>query len=165
MKVLIPDIPKEGLDIEVEETMESDIISSPVKCRLKIEKVDAEVMVKGDLTAEVKLQCSRCLKEFHRTLSVPIDVVYHPVEELKGEERHEVTAGELDMDFYSGEELDLLDLLKEQIMLNVAMKPLCDGSCKGICSGCGADLNTETCKCSERGVDPRLAELKKLLQQ
>ena len=83
MKVLIPDIPKEGLNIEVQEAIESDTISSPVKARMKIEKVGAEVMVKGDLAVEVKLQCSRCLKEFYRTLSLPVDVVYHPVEELK----------------------------------------------------------------------------------
>lgn len=165
MKILIPEIPKEGLDIEVQEAIESDIISSPVKAQLKIEKVGAEVVVKGNLTTEVKLQCSRCLKEFYRTLSVPIEVVYHPVEELKGDERHEVTAEELNMDFYSGEELDLLDLLKEQLMLNITMKPLCDDLCKGICSGCGADLNVETCKCVIRSVDPRLAKLKKLLQQ
>ena len=107
MKILIPDIPTEGLDIEIQEAIESDTIPSPVKVRLKIEKIGAEVMVKGDLSAEVKLQCSRCLKEFYETLSVPVDVVYHPVEELKGEERHEITADELDMDFYSGEELDL----------------------------------------------------------
>jgi len=164
MKILIPDIPKEGLDIEVEEPLEDETVSSPVKASLKIEKLDTEVMVRGDLSVEVKLQCSRCLKEFRRTLSVPIEAVYHPIEELKGEERHEVAAGELDIDYYSGEELDLSDLLKEQIMLNVAMKPLCSDSCKGICPGCGADLSVETCKCVAKDVDPRLAKLKKLLQ-
>jgi len=165
MKILISEIPKEGLDIDIQEAIESDTISSPVKVRLKIEKIGAEVMVRGDLSAEVKLQCSRCLKDFHKTLSVPIEVVYHPVEELKGEERHEITAEELDMDFYSGEEFDLAGLLKEQITLNITMKPLCNDSCKGICSECGADRNVETCKCVVKNTDPRLAELKKLLQQ
>ena len=55
------------------------------------------------------LQCSRCLKDFWSELSIPVDVVYHPVEELKGEDKHEIKAEELDMDFYSGEEMDLLD--------------------------------------------------------
>ena len=92
MKILISDIPKEGLDIDLQEAIESETISSPVKVRLKIEKIGAEIMVKGDLSAEVNLQCCRCLKEFHKTLSLPIDVVYHPVEELKGEERREIAA-------------------------------------------------------------------------
>jgi uncharacterized protein len=165
MKILISEIPIEGLDIDLQEAIESDTISSPVKVRLKIEKIGAEVMVRGDLSAEVKLQCSRCLKEFYKTLSVPVEVVYHPVEELKGEERHEITSDELDMDFYSGDEFDLAGLVEEQIMLNIAMKPLCSDSCKGICSECGADRNVETCKCVVKNTDPRLAELKKLLQQ
>lgn len=164
MKITIPDIPKEGLDLEIEEEIEAGVVSSPVRARLRIEKLGPEVMVTGDMTAEVKLQCSRCLKEFSKVLSVPVDVVYHPVEELKGEEHHKVTAEELDMDFYSGEELDLHDLLKEQIMLNMTMKPLCSDVCKGICPGCGADLNTDACKCGAKNIDPRFAELKKLLK-
>ncbi len=163
MKILIPEIPKDGLDIEVEESIESDAISAPVKAKLRIDKEGSEVMVKGGMAVDLKLQCSRCLREFTRTLSVPIDVVYHPVEELKGEERHEIAAEELDTDFYSGEELDILDLLREQIMLNITMKPLCDDLCKGLCPGCGADLNVETCKCDVKNIDPRLAKLKKLL--
>jgi uncharacterized protein len=165
MKILISEIPIEGFDIDLQEAIESETISSPVKVRLKMEKIGAEVMVRGELSAEVNLQCSRCLKDFLETLSVPVDVVYHPVEELKGEERHEITSDELDMDFYSGEEFDLAGLVEEQIMLNIAMKPLCSESCKGICSECGADRNIETCKCVVKTADPRLAELKKLLQE
>jgi uncharacterized protein len=164
MKITIPDIPKEGLDLDVEETIDAGFISSPVKGKLRIEKMGEEVMVTGEMNAEVKLQCSRCLKEFYRVLSVPVDVVYHPVEELKGEEHHKVTPDELDTDFYSGEELDLLDLMKEQVSLNMTMKPLCSDSCKGLCPGCGVDLNVDRCKCGARNIDPRLRELKKLLK-
>jgi uncharacterized protein len=164
MKITIPDIPKEGLDIEIREATDVGFLSSPIRAKLRIEKLDKEVMIKGDMTAEVKLQCSRCLKEFYKVLSVPVDVVYRPVEELKGEEHHEVVPEELDMDFYSGEELDLLDLLKEQIALNITMKPLCSDLCKGICPGCGADLNVDICKCGAKNIDPRFNELKKLLK-
>ncbi len=164
MKITIPDIPKEGLDIEIQETIDAGFVSSPIRGTLRIEKIGPEVMVRGDMTAEVKLLCSRCLKEFYKVLSVMVDVVYHPVEELKGEEHHKVAAEELDMDFYSGDELDLHELLKEQIVLNVTMKPLCSDLCKGICPGCGADLNVDTCKCGAKNIDPRFAKLKKLLQ-
>jgi len=167
MKIIIPEIPKEGLDVEIQETIESDSVPlpTPIRSRLRIEKLGTEIVVKGDLTADVKLQCSRCLKEFHRALSVPISAVYHPVEELKGRDHHEIAAEELNMDFYSGEELDLLSLLKEQITLNITMKPLCDDLCKGICPGCGADLNIETCKCDIKNVDTRFAKLRKLLKE
>jgi len=163
MKVLIPEIPEEGLDLEIHEAIESDAILSPIKARLRIEKVGTEVLVKGDLTADIKLQCSRCLKDFYSVLTVPVDVVYHPVGELK-EDKHEIKVEELDMDFYSGEELDLIHLMREQIILNIPMKPLCSDLCKGICPKCGMDLNEGSCSCSGKDIDPRLKILKKWLK-
>jgi len=164
MKILISQIPEEGLDLELEETIESNSIVSPIRASLRIEKVNAEVIVKGKVKADVKLQCSRCLKDFQSELSVPVNGIYHPVEELKGEDRHEIKSEELDMDFYSGEELNLLDLLTEQIVLNMPMKPLCNDLCKGICLKCGADLNEGSCSCNEKDIDSRFETLKKLLE-
>jgi uncharacterized protein len=162
MKVLIPDIPKEGLDVELQESIESDAIISPIKAHLKIDKVGTEITIKGELSVEIKLQCSRCLKDFYNIIAVPIDVVYHPVEELKGEEMHEIKVEELDMDFYSGVELDLLNLMNEQIILNLPMKPLCTELCKGICPKCGMDLNAGECSCNIKEIDPRFEVLKKI---
>jgi len=164
MKVLISEIPEKGLDLELREAIENDIILSPIAARLRIEKVGNEVVVKGNLRADIKLQCSRCLKEFCSELSVPVDVVYHPVEELKGEDKHEVGVEELNMGFYSGEEMDLLALMEEQIVLNIPMKPLCAELCKGICPKCGTDLNVNECSCNIKEIDSRFDVLKKLLK-
>ena len=165
MKIRIPDIPDEGLTLDIEESIDTNSVLSPVSARLRTEKAGAEIMVKGDLRAEIKLICSRCLKEYNGKLTIPVDVVYHPVEELKDEAHlNEVKSEELDLDFYSGEEIDLLDLVKEQVELNIPMKPLCDDACKGICPKCGTDLNIRSCTCSVKDIDPRFESLKKLLQ-
>jgi uncharacterized protein len=163
MKIIISEIPLEGLELDFESSVESDAILTPVRARLRIEKHETEVFVKGDLTAEAKLQCGRCLKDFQKSLSIPVEAVYHPVDELKGEDTHEIKSEELDMDFYSGDELDLEVLLKEQIELNLPMKPLCSESCKGLCPECGTDLNTGRCSCNLEKTDPRFAALKKLI--
>jgi len=162
MKILISEIPDEGLNIENEENVDSDIIRSPVRIKLRVEKVGTEVMISGNLTAEARLQCSRCLNNFQNILTIPVDVVYHPVDELGGDETHEVSADELDMDFYTGDELDIHTLINEQIVLALPMKPLCSDTCKGICPQCGKDLNAGTCDCSRQAIDPRLEALKKL---
>jgi uncharacterized protein len=165
MKLRIPDIPEEGLDLDIAESIDTDIVFSPVSARLRIDKAGAEVMVTGDLRAEIKLTCSRCLKEFNRNLTVPVNVVYHSIEELKDEAHlNEVRSEELDLDFYSGEEFDILALIKEQIELNLPMKPLCEDACKGICPKCGTDLNVKSCSCSVKDIDPRFESLKKLIK-
>ena len=165
MKVLISEIPDEGIDVEREETVESDIIISPIKARLKIMKVGSEVIVKGEVAADIKLQCSRCIMDFQQLLSVPVDVVYHPIDELRGEERHEIMSGELDMDFYSEDEMDLITLMKEQILLNIPMKPLCTDLCRGICRTCGKNLNEGECSCPQEQADNRFDVLKKILDK
>jgi uncharacterized protein len=164
MKIIVSEIPAEGLDIELRETIKSDASSFPARAKMKIKKVGAEVVISGTIEADLELLCSRCLKDFRSMLTIPVNVVYNPVEILKGEDKHELKVDELDMGFYSGDELDLLDLVKEQIILNLSMKPLCSGSCKGICLKCGTDLNADTCSCTDKGIDSRLEGLKKLLK-
>ena len=166
MKILIEDIPDEGLDLDIEENFGPEEISlvSPVKAHLELTKAHSEVIVVGNLSAELEFECSRCLKKYRHVMAVPIDVVYHPMEDI-GTDRHELKDDEMDMGFYQGEELDMKELIREQIMLNIQMKPLCDENCRGICSQCGTDLNTDTCSCETKTIDSRLEVLKKLLEK
>lgn len=165
MKIVIPDIPKEGIELDVRDLLPADDTLLSIRGLIKVEKVGSEIMVKGDLKAAVNLECSRCLRNFGGDLSIPVDVVYHPVEELTGADHHEVTSDELDLDFYSGDELDISRLLKEQIALNIPMKPLCNDLCRGLCPQCGTDLNMSTCSCSMKSIDPRFQQLKKLFNE
>ncbi|MGB9715157.1 MAG: YceD family protein [Thermodesulfovibrionales bacterium] len=161
MKIIISEIPDEGLIITFVETIDYDVSSLPAKAQMKINRTDREVLISGEIEADVELKCSRCLKDFRIMLAIPVDVVYNPIDELKSEEKYELKQDELDMGFYSGDEIDLSELIKEQIILNIPMKPLCDELCKGICLHCGADLNSDKCSCSKKEIDPRLEILKK----
>ncbi len=165
MKIIISEIPDEGLDVEFRETVAFDAGASPVQAQLKIKKVGAEVVVSGNILTTVGLECSRCLKDFRSEFAFPFEAIFRPVEQLKQEEKHELKVEELDMGFYSKDELDLFDIIKEQVLLNLPMKPLCDDLCKGICLKCGADLNAGDCGCSEKDIDSRLVVLKKLLDK
>lgn len=60
--------------------------------------------------------------------------------------------------------VDLSELARETFILNMPSKTLCREDCRGLCSGCGVNLNYEKCRCKKE-VDPRLAALAKLLEQ
>jgi uncharacterized protein len=167
MKIVLSDITEEGLNLNVEVAVTSGppLLLSPVRADLRIEKAGPEVFVRGDIRAGVELQCSRCLKKFPKDITTRLNVVYHPVEELRGEDKHEIKQDELDMGFYKGDELDIGDLVAEQIILAVPMKPLCSESCKGLCPHCGADLNIGACSCAGKEPDQRFAMLKKILDE
>ena len=166
MKIVIADISDEGLEVHIEEkvSLEEVSLTSPVTGDLALFKSGDEIIVRGRLQSEMELRCSRCLKDFRRYLDMPVNVVYHPIREI-GKDGHELKDDEMDMGFYDGEELDLQDLPREQVLLNMQMKPLCDDNCKGICPNCGTDLNTGNCMCKREEVDPRLEVLKKYFEK
>jgi uncharacterized protein len=78
-----------------------------------------------------------------------------------GEEK-ELTAADLDFEYYEGEVIDLDEVIFEQVVLQVPMKPLCSESCRGLCPHCGVNLNKTTCNCQNEVIDERLAVLKRI---
>ena len=71
MKIIVSEIPEEGIGLDLKDDIKSDVVSivSPVKSVMRLVKIEDEVMVKGALTADVELQCSRCLNHFPTRIS------------------------------------------------------------------------------------------------
>ena len=110
-----------------------------------------------DLTAHTTLHCvcDRCLKGFEQEKTVPYSCVL--AQEKQFDEDEDIVVLEED-------EVDLGDLARTAFILEMDTKFLCDEDCKGLCPGCGVDLNFEPCRCKKE-VDPRLAKLAQLLEK
>jgi uncharacterized metal-binding protein YceD (DUF177 family) len=78
-----------------------------------------------------------------------------PVNPARGAE--ELNRDDLGLSYYSTEEIDLAPLITEQVILALPTRPLCAEDCRGICGGCGANLNSEACVCPSSAGDPRMA--------
>lgn len=167
MKIEVFEIPDEGLNIEVEESPKLDEIKiiRPFKSIMHIEKKGKEVLIKGVASGELELQCSRCLKEYKMPIRTRFEIIYHPVEELNKEELVELKKDEMDVDFYREGIIETEDIIRDQILLNIPMKPLCSENCKGLCPICGTDLNEYECGCKRKEIDPRFAVLETLLRR
>lgn len=59
--------------------------------------------------------------------------------------------------------LDLDELMRADILLELPTKFLCKEDCKGLCPVCGKNLNEGSCDCNLHQIDPRLEVLKKLI--
>ncbi len=126
-------------------------------------KVVGKVSNKADVSriqlecvVTVSKPCDRCGKPTTKTFSVLIDRVL--VRELEGEDDDEFI-------LIPDEKLDLAELCLGEIYLALPMKHLCSEDCKGICTICGKNLNTDSCECETKNIDPRLEILAKLLEQ
>jgi uncharacterized protein len=164
MKIIISEIPDEGLDLELTGNLESDEvkITAPVEATLRLDKVDCDLVARGTLSGAVELQCARCLGNFEHKITSNFNVMYHPAEKTGRHEQHELKSDELDTVFYTGDVLETDDLLKDQLLLNLPMKPLCSPDCRGFCPVCGADRNVVDCSCDSGERDSRFEALKRL---
>lgn len=69
------------------------------------------------------------------------------------------------LEFSIGEDanLDLGPLVRDEVLIADTHGVLCRSDCKGLCPGCGANLNEGPHQCDEL-IDPRLAKLRELLK-
>ncbi|MDH4027761.1 MAG: DUF177 domain-containing protein [Nitrospirota bacterium] len=163
MLLTVSEIPEEGLhqDIELPVKLDEDASADVAHAVLDISRLGAKVLVNGTVTVQLTSRCGRCLKEFPYPVEAVFSEEYDPYVET-GIEGEGETAVVPDLSFYVDDEIDIDELIKEQVLLSVPMKPLCSPECRGICPKCGKDLNEGTCGCETKGTDPRLAPLEKL---
>ena len=134
MKIKIEEIPPEGLRKEVEyDPKELDMeyeglhFSTPIGARAEITLVGREVVIRVRVQYKLRLVCSRCLDEYE--VAFEKEYIFN----------------------YNTQGLTIIDItddIRDEIMLNYPVKPLCREDCKGICPGCGANLNREECRCN-----------------
>ena len=164
----LSDLSPEGMRLDCQisagelELNETDVQASEAfALHAELLPVEKEVIVRGVVSGRVGRQCVRCLKEYEATVELPFTAQYcarrgelrHGTKqpELGSQESSEeiatLTEGELYS--YTGDRLDLVPMLREQIILASPMQPLCHQDCRGLCPTCGQDRNLKLCGCVE----------------
>jgi uncharacterized protein len=118
----------------------------PVRGSFQVEKSGDRVSVRGTVQSRAHLECARCLREFDLPLEAPL-VVY--AERTGSASREEQDALERDdyMMFHDGRRLDLRETVREALLLEVPLSPVCREDCPGLCPKCGADLSQGPHEC------------------
>ena len=165
MLINISSIPEEGLQHELELPVKVSDHSDTAHVLIKISRLGKMIFAEGSIKISATLTCSRCLKDYSYPLDLTFREEYTPAGVSDEEKEYELTETELNLDFYSDEEIDISELITEQVLLAVPMKPLCSPECPGICTACGKDLSEGICKCETDKVDPRLSPLKRLKEK
>jgi uncharacterized protein len=138
-------------------------VTAPAHLVMDIHKDGTAYRVTGRVETRLQLECGRCLEPFEIPIDSPFELRYVPHVENIGDAEREVTEDDLTTAFYQAEKIDLAELMHEQFLLALPMKPLCSTTCKGLCVHCGTNLNKAICDCAPQWTDPRLAALKGLL--
>jgi len=170
MFVDITRIPVEGLDVRFHEAEnflgssgEAIRLLQPVEATLHFLRTPAEVWVRGRVSSVLQLNCSRCSEPFSFPVHEDFAVRYRGPFTGGAEEEHALDVEELDVDFLHEDLINVDELIRENILLALPVKPLCHEGCRGLCPQCGMNLNEGTCRCPSGSSDPRWRSLERLL--
>ena len=100
----------------------------------------------GLVTLDIKVSyaytapCDRCTKEC--TAEYSFDYVRNLATHIEGEDSDSILTAP---DY----KLNLDEICREEVILDVPMKHLCSEDCKGICFSCGQNLNDGECRCEQ----------------
>ena len=134
MKINLNQIPSEGLKFKdkidpAALDLDTEIIKfrEPINIAADISKVTSIVIANLVLEADMEVECGRCLENYAYKLKKKSQFNY-PVSKNQ-------TVVDLDPD------------IREDIILEFPIKPLCKLDCKGLCPKCGQNLNEGGCSC------------------
>ena len=125
----------------------------------------SDVVITGRVSTSIVTECARCLEDAAIVVDAPVASflsargdAYRPVPD-----EQELTPEDLDREFFSGDRIVLDLFVREQILLEVPIKPLCAEGCDGIAVPAAVAGPRDLDDTAEGGVDPRLAPLLKLV--
>ncbi len=110
-------------------------------------RLDHEINVSiSNFKITVEAACTKCLKKFSQLIFIPSVerefIIDLPAEELEPWE---------DV-FYVDRKswtVDILEMVRQEILLHFPPIPVCSETCKGLCDRCGENLNIRECSCDK----------------
>ncbi len=143
-----------------------DLVAEQLNGTVKLLRIPKGILVEGDFTGQVRQNCARCLEEF--TVAVPFHVEdeYRPIiDVVSGLPAEEPEAEEMVLRISPTHTLDLSEAVRQALLVELPMRPVCREECRGLCPQCGRNLNLEQCSCRPADGHPGLAALARLLGQ
>lgn len=140
------------------------VARTPLAVTGTIDRFGDTITIRGHARAQVEDSCSRCT----RAIEHDVDAEFLVFCDRRGSDDESIAraledAGEVF--YHDGIKIDITDPVREAIILSLPMNPLCREDCRGLCAGCGADLNVEACRCAGRAPDPRWEALNRLKKE
>ncbi len=123
-----------------------------------------DVLVQGHIDVQLAASCARCLAEVPLNVDLAVTALFSP-EHMRpqGSDEVDVQLDEVNRDYYSGAEVVLDPMVREYLLLEAPMKPLCSEDCEGI--AVPEHLRPPEEVFGDKAPDARFAPLLKLKEQ
>jgi len=121
---------------------------APIVGSIEFTNTGRLIVARGSVSTTIELDCSRCLERLTAPVEVETDEQFPVtnVQALMAGYEEEITEEEQEPLFVNNI-LDLPEFIRQMILVQVPIQPLCSKDCKGLCPTCGRNLNEGPCDC------------------
>ncbi len=116
-------------------------LKAPLKGWIKATNARHNVVISGQVSTTIMQDCGRCLEPFEQPIEVELEAVAPvryflsrlngTIESDEDETQNELTADELAA-LFDAHTLDVLELIRQAIVLQTPIAPLCNEDCAGL---------------------------------
>ncbi len=125
---------------EFEFSEEEVTLKSPIQADIRLQKLGTHLLAEGQVNVLAEMTCGRCVERYQSPLQGSMFIQYVPASELKSDRDAGVAEAEA-LVSYDGKIVDLLDDVRQTVVLSVPIKKICRPDCRGLCPTCGKNLN------------------------
>jgi uncharacterized protein len=117
-------------------------LRGPVSGHARLTRTSEGILAHSDYHARVILECARCLDETTARVDGTLDEEFLPSTDVRTGLSVPLPEGTEDDQPLIDEhhEIDLNEVLRQNILTNLPLQPLCEAACPGLCPDCGERL-------------------------
>lgn len=115
-----------------EVTLKSDLKLSDFSGVARVGRTPQGILVQGEFQGRAPAECVRCLTDFEQPLHATFD-------ELYAFDKRSITESGLLLP--EDANIDLEPIVREYLLIEMPISPICQPDCQGLCPVCGINLN------------------------
>ncbi len=148
---------------ELDQLDEGFDVSQSLEGSVRLLRTNETVLARLRGAMAVQLECGRCLELFEAELDIAVEEEFHPiVDVLTGRPLHD-TGDDAALVIDEHHILDMSEVVRQAILLELPLSPVCREDCAGLCPVCGANRNFEACTCAQEAANLRWLGLSALI--
>ena len=134
----------------------------PIVGTLKLTRTNYGILAEARYSVDLEQECGRCLDPARTTINSELSEELLPSTNIVTGMPENQDADPDIPRINANHEVDLTDLIRQDIVIQQPLQPLCRPDCPGLCPQCGLELQTGACTCSDAADAPDDAPLGRL---
>ena len=134
-----------------------DGVRAQAQTLVKVEFAEFGITIDVGIKAEIELVCSRCIETFVKNVDYDHNIIISLADNSWEIDDETLAMGIINV---ADNTIDIQELVRQLLVENQEMRPLCSEECQGLCPVCGINLNSENCECDDNYKDPRWSKLR-----